>query len=173
MFGLDIPLTDFLLIMGFSFLIIRWIVTRLVTTSKVLLLLMDAHGREGREFKAEESLKENRVSYYKQISRRKRERIDLKRKHLPLKKYVGSRLVTIYKAIEGQTETAEWVTSKDKAKVDTDLTYDQLGKAHAVITSLEARVGNLLGVNIQYLLLGFLAGVSLMMILMIAFPEVF
>ena len=133
---IEIPLLDIVLMTMILFLIGRWYISRMVSTHKVSFLLIAKTGLEGRLFKAEESLAENRVSYFKSMGRRKKpERIDFERRAGPLNQYIGSRRDSIFKSTDGLGYTTSWLDDKDSESMPS-LIYEETGKFRSMVNNL-------------------------------------
>jgi hypothetical protein len=170
---------EFIVLVAVLGLIARWWYNRTSGLTNVRVLLVNKDGNEGREFKGEESLSENRVSVVKKMGIRKTERLDFKRVAPPIIRYVGSMKQMVYKVIEGDGETKRWggVTSKwgddSKEKTKAELTYEAQGKFRAALNALDAQALMSFKAQIMPITLGLLGGILVGILLGMLFPQVF
>ncbi len=169
---IELPLYDLVLMSIIFFMVIRWYVSRMITTHKVSMLYISKNGIEARMFPAEESIPENRVSLIKKIGLRQKEKQDFQKAAGPLNIYYGSRRETIYKTTEGLGKTTSWFDKTDAESMPS-LIYEETGKFRTMVSNLSNIAMKDTKGQIMNIIMGVLMGMVIMLLLGVAFPQAF
>lgn len=168
-----IPLQDIGAIGLVAFIIVWYYLRRVSGQNKIEIILMTPDGKEGRKIRGEDSLSENRVSFFRRISMRKKESLDFKRRHLPTTIYDGNRRYTWYLIYEKDGETSSWAKDKGGKGSRQESAYEDLAKLKALKSVLAGQAVAGFKHNMSWIVMGFLGGMLLTMILAMVFPQVF